>query len=306
MNNGQATITRFGSEFAIRCRHLDRDYTMPLPNITSNNNFLDCIKFITECMGFDYVSDGFKIDANVSDLHHLRGNSTLLVGKTRLGPLILKKVRSLPCCNDVLFRNNYRILAKMHGILRLKNDVNNHKYGVILERCYEPKINFSNFITAISDLDSFHSSNLHLLHGDVNPDNIMSDSEGYLKLVDPVCLLENQVNMVNVEYDDLTQEAERKVFLRSLISLICKQLSVDVDNIYVDLRETNPSFNTESGIKLSELIANADALKVNYWKSMLNYKPMMPDLRVLKDMTYYDTSDDKVPIIEGLDDEDDV
>nr|ACA50116.1 VP7 [Banna virus] len=306
MNNGQATITRIGRNFEIRCRHLDRDYTLPLPNATSNDNFLDCIKFITECVGFNYVSSGFKLSIDINDFQHFNGNSTLLIGKTKIGPLILKKVRSLPCCNDALFRNEFRILAKMHGILRLKNDINGHKYGVILERCYKPNINFCNFVTAINDLEVFHSSNPHFLHGDANPDNIMSDSDGYLKLVDPVCLLENQVNMVNVDYESLTQEAEKKVFVKSLLLLVEKQLSASADEIYVNLKETNPSFNLECGLKLTDLLDSIDTHNSIHWKSMLNYQPIMPELSVLNDLTYYDTGDVKDLVTEDLDDEDDV
>nr|UHS71839.1 MAG: viral structural protein VP7 [Seadornavirus sp.] len=306
MNNGQATIARIGGNFEIRCRHLDRDYTMPLPNATSSDNFLDCIKFITECVGFDYVSSGFKLNANVNDFQHLNGNSTLLIGKTKIGPLILKKIRSLPCCNDALFKNKFRILARMHGILRLKNDVNGHKYGVILERCYKPSINFSNFVTAINDLEVFHSSNPHLLHGDANPDNIMSDGDGYLKLVDPVCLLENQVNMVNIDYEALTQAAEKKVFIKSLLTLVEKQLSATIDEIYVNLKETNPSFNLECGLKLTDLLSNVEMYNSDHWKLMLNHRPMMPDLSVLNDLTYYDAGDVQDPVTDGLNDEDDV
>nr|WPS64223.1 VP7 [Banna virus] len=306
MNNGQATIARIGGNCEIRCRHLDRDYTMPLPNATSGDNFLNCIKFITECVGFDYVSSGFKLNANVNDFQHLNGNSTLLIGRTKIGPLILKKVRSLPCCNDALFKNKFRILARMHGILRLKNDVNGHKYGVILERCYKPSINFSNFVTAINDLEVFHSSNQHLLHGDANPDNIMSDSDGYLKLVDPVCLLENQVNMVNIDYEALTQSAEKKVFIKSLLTLVEKQLSATIDEIYVNLKETNPSFNLECGLKLTDLLNNVDLYNSDQWKLMLNHRPMMPELSVLNDLTYYDAGDEQDPVTDGLNDEDDV
>ncbi|AAC72040.1 Vp7 [Banna virus] len=306
MNNGQATINRIGDKFEIRCRHLDRDYTMPLPNATTNNNFLGCIKFITEHMGFDYVSMGFKICANVDDFQHLNGNSTLMVGKTTIGPLILKKIRSLPCCNDALFKNKYRILARMHGILRLKNDRNNFKYGVILEYCYKPMINFSNFITAISDLNDLHSGDQFYLHGDVNPENIMSDANGYLKLVDPVCLLENQVNMVNIEYESLTQEAEKKVFLKSLVTLVERQLSARPEDIYADLSSENPSFNLTNGMRLTDLLDRLDATNVNQWKSLINHKPMLPSLHALNDLTYYKLCDDSSLITEDLDDEDDV
>jgi len=304
LNNGESTIVRRGIEFEIRCRHLDRDFTMPLPNIANNGNFLNCIKFIVECIGFNYVSSGFKIEANVNDFQHFKNNATLLIGVTKIGPLILKKIRALPCCNDTLFKNEFRILAKLQGVLKLKNDVNGHRYGVILERCYKPNINFCSFITAIDDLNTLHASSEHLLHGDVNPNNIMSDCDGYLKLVDPVCLLENQVNMVNMDYDDLTQDSEKNVFLNSLIILVERKMLVDSSEIYINLDDRNPEFNLTRGFRLSELRSTISAIDINSWKSLNNFKPEVPDHACLKELQYYKIDDAHDPITDGLDDED--
>jgi len=229
-------------------RRLDIDHNLPLAAAVSRTSRIDIVKFLVDIVGVTYVDSGYTIDTCESELEHYKGNSTLLVHTTAFGPLFIKKIRQLPVCNCTFIDNKYNILAACRGVIKLENDVNGYKYGMILEHCYPPVINFTNFVEAIANLHYMHKSEPHALHGDVNPSNIMSDKLGVLKLVDPVCILEGQINIANADYEELTQSEEMRLFILSLLQLLARQHKVKPEQVKVDYSKCIPEFTISNDI----------------------------------------------------------
>lgn len=286
-------------------RRLDIDHELPLASSVSSSSRVDIVKFLVDFVGVTYVSPGGSVDISENELEHYKGNSTLLVASTAFGPLFIKKIRQMPICNCAFIDNKYNILAACRGVLKLVNDRNGYNYGMILERCYPPKINFSNFVEAVVNLAYMHKHEPHALHGDVNPSNIMSDQQGVLKLVDPVCILEGQVNIANVDYEDLTQQEEMRLFILSLVQILGSQFKVGIDKIRINYSKCQPEFVISDDASNPSLI-NVLSFKVDdaiEWKDRMLSSRALPETSFRHD--YYRLTDHNEQV-DDLDDDDDI
>ncbi|AGK29954.1 VP8 [Banna-like virus strain Balaton/2010/HUN] len=303
LRNGQGSIIKTGQSYELRCRRLDIDCTLPLPGVTDSRGITDSIKYIVEYLGLTYVDSNNGIGVDERDFEHFQANPTLLVCRTSIGPIFLKKLRSLPVCKCAFFESKYNILVGLKGVIRLRNDRTGYRYGVIMNQCFPPVINFTNFVEAVCNLNYLHRSEVAVLHGDVNPGNIMSDDRGCLKLVDPVCILEGAVNMVNADYDDLTQACEMKVFIHSLVILLAKQFKTSISELRIDYSNVNPVFSTTKGSPL-ESILDYSADDIISWKRTIMEAPALPTKVNVFNDEYYRLADIPTMITENLDDDD--
>jgi len=261
---------------------------------------------LVDFVGVTYIDSRTTFDVSEDELEHYKGNPTLLVGTTSFGPLFVKKIRQLPICSCAFVDNKYNILAACRGVIRLSNDKSGYKYGMILERCYPPKINFSNFVEAVANLDYMHKSEPHALHGDVNTSNIMSDQMGTLKLVDPVCILEGQVNIANADYNELTQAEEMRLFILSLVKLLASQLKVEAEAIKVDYSKCTPEFVTTKELTRDPFLIDVLSFSVDdilEWKNRMLSPKSRPETSFRHD--YYKLTD-RNEQLSDLDDDDDI
>lgn len=305
LRNGQGTIIDRNGKFEVLVRRLDIDHNLPLASTVSSGSRVDIVKFLVDFVGVTYIDSGGSVDFSESELEHYKGNSTLLVASTAFGPLFIKKIRQIPICNCAFIDNKYNILAACRGVLKLTNDRNGYRYGMILERCYPPKINFTNFVEAVVNLAYMHKSEPHALHGDVNPSNIMSDQQGVLKLVDPVCILEGQVNIANVDYEELTQQEEMRLFILSLLQILGSQFKVRIDKVKIDYSKCQPEFTISDDSSNPSL---ADVLSFNVsdaieWKDRMLSPRAIPEPSFRHD--YYKLTELNEQVSD-LDDDDDI
>lgn len=258
-------IYKSNDQFRIRINTEGSVKDLPLNNVTHSRDIIGSIKYHTEYMGLSTVSENISLDMDsIGGSVHFKGNPTMCVINSSIGPLFVKKLQNASChtcLTNYIVAGGYNVLANMYGYITLKND-EHFKYGLILEQCYPVKqIDVPKILAALCSLNSYHVKNNGLIHGDCNPTNILCDKYGNLKLVDPVNLIEQNVRYRNVDYyDDLTPETELQAFLFSCMEIAASIHKCELDELRLEVTEFSdyPIINKTNGIRFTSVFRAED------------------------------------------------
>lgn len=218
---------------------------MHVSRIFNVYDFMCSVKYFTEYGGYNYLSSNLEINLNSSVVLQT-SNPTICIVNTSMGEMFIKKMTNglTPSALQYIWRgSDHGIFARVFGYVNLLND-RYYNYGVIMEKCYQPTtITFSGMVRALRSLKDNYETNGGVLHGDCNPDNIMADRLGELKLVDPINLLTGQVNYTNeTSYPDgtISTFADIKAFIRSCIQIYSRLNSVSFGDVYIINVDNSP------------------------------------------------------------------
>jgi hypothetical protein len=201
------------------------------------------VNVVINMLGLSITSGNISVD--ILKLKIL-GSQTVRKLPFNDGSFIVIKEVTLPPDSNINY-NGYDLVAEVRGVI---NPV--HVSGnvfIMLSQFYNPIITYRSVINALIKMRNMHNSGI--FHGDCHSGNIMMDKIGNLKLVDPVCLLNNNPIYRNVAYFGKNQyHVDYSMFINSCLEIYMvsnniknkDHVCVFNDELIVDTKSYHPKF----------------------------------------------------------------